>query len=88
MGLAMWYATIRFPLTTLRTTPPVITPSFPPLLRTRAEAEAALQRERARAGSAKTVSELQALVAGLQGQLAAAQARAKLDKVCVSKGVY
>lgn len=49
--------------------------------RLRCDAEAALAAERARAGSAKTVSELQQLVATLQQQVAGMQQRAKLDKV-------
>ncbi|GLC65192.1 hypothetical protein PLESTF_000262000 [Pleodorina starrii] len=49
--------------------------------RARAEAEGALQRERARGGNTKTVSELQALVGSLQGQIASLQSQARLDKL-------
>ncbi len=49
--------------------------------RARAEAEAVLQRERSRSANTKTVSELQALVASQQGQIASLQSQAKLDKV-------
>lgn len=49
--------------------------------RARAEVEMALQRERARSGNAKTLSELQALVGSLQGQMASLQSQAKLHKV-------
>ncbi|KAG2423091.1 hypothetical protein HXX76_002316 [Chlamydomonas incerta] len=48
--------------------------------RGRAEAERALQAERARGGSAKTVAELQALVNSLQAQVAGLQKREKLEK--------
>ncbi|PNW73273.1 hypothetical protein CHLRE_14g625802v5 [Chlamydomonas reinhardtii] len=48
--------------------------------RARAEAERALQAERARGGSVKTVSELQALVGSLQAQVAGLQKRDKLEK--------
>lgn len=49
--------------------------------RQRGEAEAALHAERARTGGAKTVSELQQLVATLQATVAHLQQRARLDKV-------